>query len=225
MGQCYGKGASSRAAAAPEDDDFGVVAETHSPPPANGAPPQTPPPRHPAPTAATPTRRRKSGSTTPVHQTPGGVAWPSPYPAGGNSPLPAGVSPSPARSTPRRFFKRPFPPPSPAKHIKATLAKRLGGGKPKEGTIPEEGGVGAAGAGAGAVGDGAEAERPLDKTFGFGKNFGAKYELGKEVGRGHFGHTCSAVVKKGEYKGQTVAVKIISKAKVRDPWWCAAFWI
>jgi hypothetical protein len=125
------------------------------------------------------------------------------------------VSPSPARSTPRRFFKRPFPPPSPAKHIKATLAKRLGGGKPKEGTIPEEGGVGAgAGAAVGAA-DSAEAERPLDKTFGFAKNFGAKYDLGKEVGRGHFGHTCSAVVKKGEYKGHTVAVKIISKAKVR----------
>lgn len=210
MGQCYGKGASSRGAAG--GDDFGVVAETHSPPPANGAP-QTPPPRQPTPVAAAGTpRRRKSGSTTPVHQTPG-VAWPSPYPAGGTSPLPAGVSPSPARSTPRRFFKRPFPPPSPAKHIKATLAKRLGGGKPKEGPIPEEGAV-AAGAGAGAVADGAEAERPLDKTFGFGKNFGAKYELGKEVGRGHFGHTCSAVVKKGEYKGQTVAVKIISKAKM-----------
>lgn len=146
-----------------------------------------------------------------MHQTPG-VAWPSPYPAG-TSPLPAGVSPSPARSTPRRFFKRPFPPPSPAKHIKATLAKRLGGGKPKEGTIPEEAGVVPPG-GPGVVGDGADAERPLDKTFGFGKNFGAKYELGKEVGRGHFGHTCSAVVKKGEYKGQTVAVKIISKAKM-----------
>nr|BAJ96597.1 predicted protein [Hordeum vulgare subsp. vulgare] len=211
MGQCYGKGASSRGAAG--EDDFGVVAETHSPPPANGAAPQTPPPRHPAPAASAGIpRRRKSGSTTPVHQTPG-VAWPSPYPAGGTSPLPAGVSPSPARSTPRRFFKRPFPPPSPAKHIKATLAKRLGGGKPKEGPIPEEGGV-AAGPGPGAVADGAEAERPLDKTFGFGKNFGAKYELGKEVGRGHFGHTCSAVVKKGEYKGQTVAVKIISKAKM-----------
>ncbi|GJN39344.1 hypothetical protein PR202_gb28455 [Eleusine coracana subsp. coracana] len=197
MGQCYGKagGSSSRA----DHDDIGVVAPP-SPLPANGAPQQP----------ATP-RRRKSGSTTPVHHTPG-VAWPSPYPAGGTSPLPAGVSPSPARSTPRRFFKRPFPPPSPAKHIKATLAKRLGGGKPKEGTIPEEGGVGAGGGGGGA--DGAEAERPLDKTFGFAKNFGAKYELGKEVGRGHFGHTCSAVVKKGEYKGQTVAVKIISKAKM-----------
>ncbi|KAG8095173.1 hypothetical protein GUJ93_ZPchr0012g21099 [Zizania palustris] len=59
-----------------------------------------------------------------------------------------------------------------------------------------------------------EAERPLDKTFGFAKNFGAKYELRKEVGRGHFGHTCCAVVKKGEYKGQAVAVKIIAKAKL-----------
>jgi hypothetical protein len=194
MGQCYGKarGSSSRA----DHDDVGVVAPP-SPLPANGAAP---------PQAATP-RRRKSGSTTPAHQTPGGAAWPSPYPAGGTSPLPVGASPSPARSTPRRFFKRPFPPPSPAKHIKATLARRLGGGKPKdkEGAIPEE---------AGGAADAAEAERPLDKTFGFGKNFGAKYELGKEVGRGHFGHTCSAVVKKGEYKGRTVAVKIIAKAKV-----------
>lgn len=56
---------------------------------------------------------------------------------------------------------------------------------------------------------------PLVKIFGYGKNFGAKYELGKEVGRGHFGHTCSATAKMGEMKGQHVAVKIISKAKVR----------
>nr|CAB3471425.1 unnamed protein product [Digitaria exilis] len=208
MGQCYGKaGVSSRA---DDDDNLAGPVAPPSPLPANGAP-QTPPPPHPG----TP-RRRKSGSATPVHQTPGGAtaAWPSPYPAGGASPLSAGVSPSPARSTPRRFFKRPFPPPSPAKHIKATLAKRLGGGhKPKEGTIPEEGGV-SPGGGGGAADGAAETERPLDKTFGFGKNFGAKYELGKEVGRGHFGHTCSAVVKKGEYKGHTVAVKIISKAKM-----------
>lgn len=54
----------------------------------------------------------------------------------------------------------------------------------------------------------------LDKTFGFGKNFGAKYELGKEVGRGHFGHTSIARAKKGEMKGQLVAVKIIPKTKV-----------
>lgn len=133
--------------------------------------------------------------------------WVSPYSHGGASPLPAGVSPSPARSTPRRFFRRPFPPPSPAKHIKASLLKRLGPPKPIEGPIPEDGFCGE---------DGGE-ERPLDKSFGYGKNFGAKYELGKEVGRGHFGHTCSARVKKGDIKGQLVAVKIISKAKMTTP--------
>ncbi|KAF5733276.1 putative calcium-dependent protein kinase [Tripterygium wilfordii] len=128
--------------------------------------------------------------------------WPSPYPHGtAASPLPAGVSPSPARaSTPRRFFRRPFPPPSPAKHIKASLAKRLGVGKPKESPIPEDGST--------------EPQQALDKSFGYSKNFGAKYELGKEIGRGHFGHTCSARGKKGEVKDQPVAVKIISKAKM-----------
>lgn len=128
--------------------------------------------------------------------------WPSPYPQGVSaSPLPAGVSPSPARSsTPGRFFRRRFAPPSPAKHIKASLAKRFG--KPKESPIPEEHGV--------------EPEQLLDKSFGYGKNFGAKYELGKEVGRGHFGHTCSGRGKKGELKDQPVAVKIISKAKVQS---------
>ncbi|KAK8702389.1 hypothetical protein V6N13_020745 [Hibiscus sabdariffa] len=130
--------------------------------------------------------------------------WPSPYPHGVSaSPLPPGVSPSPARasrgSTPRRFFRRPFPPPSPAKHIKASLVKRLGG-KPKEGPIPEDRGT--------------EPEQALDKNFGYGKNFGAKYELGKEIGRGHFGHTCSARGKKGELKDHPLAVKIISKAKM-----------
>ncbi|XP_010523831.1 PREDICTED: CDPK-related kinase 3 [Tarenaya hassleriana] len=127
--------------------------------------------------------------------------WPSPFPHGSTaSPLPAGVSPSPARSsTPRRFFRRPFPPPSPAKHIKASLIKRLGG-KPKEGPIPEE--------------QGSELDQSLDKSFGYGKNFGAKYELGKEVGRGHFGHTCAARGKKGEFRDHPFAVKIISKAKM-----------
>ncbi|KAL5572180.1 hypothetical protein UlMin_021777 [Ulmus minor] len=128
--------------------------------------------------------------------------WPSPYPHGiSASPLPVGVSPSPARaSTPGRFFKRRFAPPSPAKHIKASLAKRLGPRKPKEGPIPEDRGL--------------EPEQLLDKTFGYSKNLGAKYELGVEVGRGHFGHTCSAKGKKGELKDQPVAVKIISKAKM-----------
>ncbi|KAG7994790.1 hypothetical protein I3843_01G076100 [Carya illinoinensis] len=130
--------------------------------------------------------------------------WPSPYPHGVSaSPLSGGVSPSPGRgsATPKKFFRRPFPPPSPAKHIKASLAKRFGhASKPKEDPIPEEHGV--------------EPEQALDKSFGYSKNFGAKYELGKEIGRGHFGHTCSARGKRGELKDQPVAVKIISKAKM-----------
>ncbi|KAJ0968471.1 hypothetical protein J5N97_025388 [Dioscorea zingiberensis] len=141
-----------------------------------------------------------SSRATPAHPN----AWPSPFPQGTASPLPAGVSPSPARSTPRRFFRWPLPPPSPAKHIKASLAKRQG--KPTEVPIPEDGG-----------GGGAEGEAALDKSFGYGRNFGAKYELVREVGRGHFGHTCSARVKKGELKGQLVAVKIIPKAKMTTP--------
>ncbi|KAJ6839120.1 CDPK-related kinase 3-like [Iris pallida] len=41
--------------------------------------------------------------------------------------------------------------------------------------------------------------------------------MGKEVGRGHFGHTSSARVKKGDLKGQVVAVKTIPKAKMTTP--------
>ncbi|GAB4847010.1 CDPK- kinase 5 [Ancistrocladus abbreviatus] len=114
---------------------------------------------------------------------------------------------SPARnassnSTPSRFFKRPFPPPSPAKHIKALLARRHGTVKPNEASIPEgneslEGVI-----------------TRLDKSFGFSKHFTCKYEVGGEVGRGHFGYTRVAVVKKGAMKGQRVAVKIIPKAKM-----------
>lgn len=107
---------------------------------------------------------------------------------------------SSANSTPKRFFKRPFPPPSPAKHIKAVLARRHGSVKPNETAIPE--------------GSEAEPAAGLDKSFGFSKHFGNKYELGEEVGRGHFGYTCSAKFKKGELKGQQVAVKVIPKAKV-----------
>ncbi|XP_047315520.1 CDPK-related kinase 5-like isoform X2 [Impatiens glandulifera] len=106
-----------------------------------------------------------------------------------------------SNSTPKRLFKRPFPPPSPAKHIRALLARRHGSVKPNEAAIPEgnevEGSVAA-----------------LDKSFGFSKHFENKYELGSEVGRGHFGHTCRAKFKKGELKGQDVAVKIIPKAKM-----------
>ncbi|PQP95168.1 CDPK-related kinase 4 [Prunus yedoensis var. nudiflora] len=112
-------------------------------------------------------------------------------------------SPSPAR-TPGRKFRWPLPPPSPAKPIMAALRRRQGReAKPKDGPIPEE-----------HQGDQVEADRALDKSFGYGKNFGAKFELGKEVGRGHFGHTCWAKGKKGELKGQPVAVKIIAKAKM-----------
>lgn len=118
------------------------------------------------------------------------------------SPLPSSYKSSPANSsvssTPLRLLKRAFPPPSPAKHIKAFLARRHGSAKPNEATIPE----------------GSEAELGLDKSFGFSKQFFLKYELGEEVGRGHFGYTCSARVKKGELKGQEVAVKVIPKAKV-----------
>ncbi|TYG57319.1 hypothetical protein ES288_D08G132800v1 [Gossypium darwinii] len=116
------------------------------------------------------------------------------------SPLPAGVAPSPSPArTPGRKFRWPLPPPSPAKPIMAAIMRRKGSNKaaPTEGTIPEDG--------EGAV---------LDKNFGYGKNLGAKFELGKEVGRGHFGHTCWAKGKKGELKGKSVAVKIISKAKM-----------
>lgn len=129
-------------------------------------------------------------------KTPFGSSHPSPrHPSA--SPLPPYAS-SPAPSTPRRFFKRPFPPPSPAKHIQSSLVKRHGA-KPKE---------------AGATLESVDNEKPLDKHFGYPKNFTNKYELGHEVGRGHFGHTCYAKIKKGDHKGQPVAVKIISKAKM-----------
>ncbi|TMW85522.1 hypothetical protein EJD97_023017 [Solanum chilense] len=109
-------------------------------------------------------------------------------------------------STPRRFFKRPFPPPSPAKHIRAVLARRHGTVKPNESAIPEVNETEVGGGGGGGAG--------LDKSFGFSKNFGNKYELGEEVGRGHFGYTCKAKFRKGEVKGQEVAVKVIPKSKM-----------
>lgn len=128
-----------------------------------------------------------------------GISKPSPFPFYSPSPANSNFRNSPANSTPRRFFKRPFPPPSPAKHIKAALARRQGAVKPNEVTIPE----------------GSESEEVvLDKSFGFSKNFSSKYDLGYEVGRGHFGHTCFAKSRKGDLKGQSVAVKIISKAKM-----------
>ncbi|KAH7291157.1 hypothetical protein KP509_29G002800 [Ceratopteris richardii] len=106
--------------------------------------------------------------------------------------------PTPANGTPRHKPKWPFPPPSPAKHITTVLLRRYGRRRPKEGTIPEE----------------QESEKSLDISFGYSKNFYTKYELGKEVGRGHFGHTCAGKIKKGELKGQSVAVKVIPKRKM-----------
>lgn len=118
------------------------------------------------------------------------------------SPLPSLFKTSPAissvSSTPLRIFKRPFPPPSPAKHIRALLARRHGSVKPNEASIPE----------------GSESDIALDKNFGFSKQFVSHYELGEEVGRGHFGYTCSAKAKKGSLKGQDVAVKVIPKSKM-----------
>lgn len=111
---------------------------------------------------------------------------------------PSNSNPSSVSSTPLRLFKRPFPPPSPAKHIRALLARRHGSVKPNEASIPE----------------GSECEVGLDKSFGFSKQFVVHYELGEEVGRGHFGYTCSAKGKKGSLKGQEVAVKVIPKSKV-----------
>lgn len=60
-----------------------------------------------------------------------------------------------------------------------------------------------------------EEEVVLDKRFGFSKEFTSRLEVGVEVGRGHFGYTCSATFKKGEHKGQQVAVKVIPKSKVQ----------
>jgi serine/threonine protein kinase len=180
MGQCYGK--------VDGDDSFKreVVA----------APKQTP--KH-----ALQGHRGSfgSGGASPLRRKTsfGSSAQPSPrHPSA--SPLPNYASSPAASSTPRRLFKRPFPPPSPAKHIQSSLVKRHGA-KPvaKEGAaIPES----------------VENEKPLDNNFGYPKNFTAKYELGHEVGRGHFGHTCYAKVRRGDQKGQPVAVKIISKAKM-----------
>ncbi|KAJ6380822.1 hypothetical protein OIU77_029672 [Salix suchowensis] len=118
------------------------------------------------------------------------------------SPLSSLFKTSPAvssvSSTPLRLFKRPFPPPSPAKHIRALLARRHGSVKPNEASIPE----------------GNEIDIGLDKNFGFSKQFASHYELGEEVGRGHFGYTCSAKAKKGSLKGQNVAVKVIPKSQM-----------
>lgn len=80
------------------------------------------------------------------------------------------------------------------------LARRLGKKATASVAIPEDG----------EDEDGVD----LDKRFGFSKELTSRLEVGDEVGRGHFGYTCSAVFKKGEFKGQQVAVKVIPKAKM-----------
>ncbi|CAK8539760.1 unnamed protein product [Lathyrus sativus] len=125
---------------------------------------------------------------------------------GKRSPFFPFYSPSPAHqffskmSPAGKFFKRPFPPPSPAKHIKSLLARRHGSVKPNETSIPEGGEE--------------ETVVALDKNFGFSRHFRSRYDVGDEVGRGHFGYTCAAKLKKGDLKGQQVAVKVIPKAKM-----------
>ncbi|KAJ9546231.1 hypothetical protein OSB04_025938 [Centaurea solstitialis] len=138
-----------------------------------------------------------AGGDTPVHSFTGSP-WQIPYPEGVGA-----TTPSPAGTPRRSVLKWPFPPPSPAKPIMAAIRKRRETKKEKP-AIPEN--------------EGKEKEREkeasLDKTFGYSRNFRSKYELGKEVGRGHFGHTCVARCKKGALKNQNVAVKIISKSKM-----------
>ncbi|KAL8227395.1 hypothetical protein R6Q59_000140 [Mikania micrantha] len=79
-----------------------------------GNPPQTPKP------SAAVTNGR-SASNTPNHSFTGSP-WQTSYPAG------VPPTPSPAR-TPKRMFKWPFPPPSPAKPIMSAILKRQGKGR------------------------------------------------------------------------------------------------
>ncbi|XP_020578892.1 CDPK-related kinase 5-like [Phalaenopsis equestris] len=153
-------------------------------------------------------REKETKKEAAVEEKGGSKPWASPFfpfytpsPAHGffskKSPWNGRVS---ASSTPGRFFK-PFLPPSPAKHIRALLARRHGLVKSNEDAIID-----------GEVSRGSAVA--LDKNFGFLKGFESKYELGEEVGRGHFGYTCCARSRKDELKGELVAVKIIPKAKM-----------
>ncbi|KAI6693548.1 hypothetical protein NL676_021258 [Syzygium grande] len=126
MGQCYGK------ATPASDDDVVTISVSGDHNPSSHPPPPPPPP---PPASSTTSQVHHGGSTTPARPS-NPSPWASPYPHG------VGVSPSPGRATPRRkFFRRPFPPPSPAKHIKVSLAKRFAGYmSPKHHrSIPEEG--------------------------------------------------------------------------------------
>ncbi|XWS62875.1 hypothetical protein CRYUN_Cryun06bG0048000 [Craigia yunnanensis] len=135
---------------------------------------------------------------------------PPPPPLPPTTPFLPVYTPSPAHpnkpknpSTPLRFFRGPFPPPSPAKHIRAVLRRRKANKKAENDAKIVEGEE-----------DEEEEGVELDKRFGFSKELRSRLELGEEVGRGHFGYTCSAKFKKGEFKGQQVAVKVIPKSKM-----------
>eukprot|EP00258_Populus_trichocarpa_P048202 XP_024464221.1 CDPK-related kinase 5 isoform X3 [Populus trichocarpa] len=108
---------------------------------------------------------------------------------------------NPTASTPLRFFKKSLAPPSLAKYFKAVLRRQ--NKKEKSGVEPNS-----------EEGDKNEEAVELDKRFGFSKEFTSRLEVGEEVGRGHYGYTCSAKFKKGARKGQQVAVKVIPKPKM-----------
>ncbi|EFH59422.1 hypothetical protein ARALYDRAFT_898284 [Arabidopsis lyrata subsp. lyrata] len=113
-----------------------------------------------------------------------------------------GVESKSVTSTPLRQLARAFHPPSPAKHIRDVLRRRK---EKKEAALP-------------ATRQQTEEEEReevgLDKRFGFSKELQSRIELGEEIGRGHFGYTCSAKFKKGELKDHEVAVKVIPKSKM-----------
>ncbi|KAJ1408373.1 hypothetical protein SESBI_23660 [Sesbania bispinosa] len=123
MGQCYGKTNPT-----PENDN--TTATVAGP----GDLPLSPAPSSTAGTG----NGFPSVKGTPARSSSAASPWPSPYPQGG------GVTPSPARGTPRRFFRRPFPPPSPAKHIRASLAN-VGSREDAEGRADTGGGAGGGG--------------------------------------------------------------------------------
>ncbi|KAM5576454.1 hypothetical protein ABKV19_007362 [Rosa sericea] len=118
---------------------------------------------------------------------------------------------------PSRFFKRPFSVPSPAKHMRALLARVLGFFKGKEQgsmTRLQKSFGYVTGEQVKELGDQVEGRTGLDKSFGFSKNLIKMYELGSMVGFGHFSYTCRATFKKGKLEGHHAAVKVISKAKM-----------
>ncbi|KAF8769368.1 hypothetical protein HU200_006890 [Digitaria exilis] len=190
-----------------------LTQEADSSPPR--AAPATPPPG-----CATPsTPGKKHWAVSPFFP----FSTPSPSPAhhlfGGSAASPRKSSPAhpgagSAPTTPaRRLLRLPFPPPV-AREAHQGGARAAA--RPAAALHPR--GRWRRGRGGGGGG------RGLDKGFGFNKGFAAKYDMGDEVGRGHFGYTCAATVKKGARKGESVAVKVIPKAKVICSFRIALVW-